>query len=113
MVVSLARRINPSPLQPLLLRQQRQQAKHNRAPRVQLHPHQPVRNSVGNVLEMRRGTLDQRADGNDRVERLLASLLALLLLLVLLLFLWRRWGNLEVLDTGIVQIDEPDIALVV
>lgn len=68
-MIMLIRRVSQTcPLQALLLIQQRQHAKNHRHARLQLHPHQPMTDRIGNVLEMHRSTLDQHADGNHGVE---------------------------------------------
>ena len=61
----------PSSLQPLLLRQHRQQTEDHGHSRIQLHPHQAVADRIGNIFKVHRGTLDQHANGDDGVECLL------------------------------------------
>jgi len=54
---------------PLLLGQDGQNAKDDGHAGVELHAHQPLRDGVGDVLEVHRLALDQHADGDDGVER--------------------------------------------
>ena len=75
MVVPFARRrFDARPLQALLFTQQRQQPKDDRTAGVELHPHEPVGDGVGDVLKVHGAALDQRADGHDGVERLPAPI---------------------------------------
>ena len=70
MIVSLA--VYARPLEPLFLRQQRQQPKHHWTPGIQLHLHETMAHRVRDVFKMHRRALDQRAHGNDRIKRSLA-----------------------------------------
>ena len=58
----------PRPRLPLLLIQHRQQPENHRDARIQLHAHQTVRGSVGNVFEVHGFAFYEDADGDDGVE---------------------------------------------
>lgn len=53
----------------LLFIQDRQQAKDQGDAGIQLHAHQPVRDSLGDVLEVHGLALDEDADGDQGIER--------------------------------------------
>jgi hypothetical protein len=70
LTVSLARAPSHScPFQRLIIRQCGQDAKNHRRPRLQLHPHQPMRHRVADVFKVHRRALDQAPNRDDRVER--------------------------------------------
>jgi len=59
---------HPRPLKRLVIRQSRQHPKHHRDARIQLDPHQAMRDGIGDVLEVHGRAFDQDAYGYDGGE---------------------------------------------